>query len=266
MAVSKIRTAKNGRMSRTDSSYFPEPTAENKAIVAEALSNGNSSIPTENTLHKKSTLDFNFTRVPNLVDALMGYGTFLNSAGLSDQLLTYVLVFAYGHLYDSTPRHALCVKKRPGSLHAGLWNLPGGKVQKDEAWDKAALRELEEEIGRKGSFPQLVGAIMPSQLDLNIDKPFMVLIYRTLLNASNKPLSFPVEQTADWKLIKSMGGKEFVPSVAVICSLIAAEQTGFIIQDTFWDVQSTAKTSQAVVTLYHEVGKLPNKKKERFTT
>jgi len=42
----------------------------------------------------------------------------------------------------------ILLQRRPlGAVHGGLWEFPGGKVEKGESPEKAALRELEEELG-----------------------------------------------------------------------------------------------------------------------
>lgn len=40
------------------------------------------------------------------------------------------------------------VQQRPkGTMHAGLWEFPGGKVEPGESPERAAARELQEELG-----------------------------------------------------------------------------------------------------------------------
>lgn len=42
----------------------------------------------------------------------------------------------------------LLMQKRPdGKHHAGLWEFPGGKVEKGESPENALVREIEEELG-----------------------------------------------------------------------------------------------------------------------
>lgn len=72
----------------------------------------------------------------------------------------YVLIFAVPSFYQELPRHCLLVKKPPNSMHAGLFNLPGGKLLHQEMPLMAAIRELQEETGLDGSFPKQLGKLL----------------------------------------------------------------------------------------------------------
>ena len=42
----------------------------------------------------------------------------------------------------------VCLQQRPpGKAHAGLWEFPGGKVERGESPDAALVREIAEELG-----------------------------------------------------------------------------------------------------------------------
>ena len=49
-------------------------------------------------------------------------------------------------LVDPDGRVLIC-KRPPGRSMAGLWEFPGGKVEKAEAPEQAVIRELREELG-----------------------------------------------------------------------------------------------------------------------
>ena len=49
-------------------------------------------------------------------------------------------------LVDADGR-VLLQQRPPGKAMAGLWEFPGGKVEKDETPEAALIRELEEELG-----------------------------------------------------------------------------------------------------------------------
>lgn len=44
-------------------------------------------------------------------------------------------------------RQVLLHRRPLGTVHGGLWEFPGGKVEKGESPENAALRELDEELG-----------------------------------------------------------------------------------------------------------------------
>ena len=43
-------------------------------------------------------------------------------------------------------QHILCARKKTGSPNAGLWELPGGKLESGESHDSCLKRELKEEL------------------------------------------------------------------------------------------------------------------------
>ena len=59
--------------------------------------------------------------------------------------LTFLFVVAVA-LIDGDGR--VLMHKRPdGTIHGGLWEFPGGKVEPGETPENAAVREMEEELG-----------------------------------------------------------------------------------------------------------------------
>ena len=62
--------------------------------------------------------------------------------------MTEILLVAAAALVDVDGRVLLC--KRPHGKHlAGMWEFPGGKVEKGETPEACLIRELEEELGIK---------------------------------------------------------------------------------------------------------------------
>ena len=62
--------------------------------------------------------------------------------------MTDILLVAAAALIDVDGRVLLC--KRPHGKHlAGMWEFPGGKVEKGETPEACLIRELDEELGIK---------------------------------------------------------------------------------------------------------------------
>ena len=166
------------------------------------------------------------------------------------QLREYVIVMACPKLYQEIQAHILLVKKRPGSLHEGCFNLPGGSINGNEKPETAALRELLEETGQKGTFPQLVGAIIPSTWDYDPasgQPPFLVHVLRTLIEP-DQPLSMMPDQPAQWFPLTMLQRVNCVPNTPIIASLVAIEYREFILQDSYFLVGE--KKSQQIITTY----------------
>eukprot|EP00967_Tisochrysis_lutea_P038217 scaffold45820_cov19-Tisochrysis_lutea.AAC.1 len=69
---------------------------------------------------------------------------FCSSPALCAQLLlSFELILL--HLCQKTPR--LVLQRPPGKANAGLWELPGGKLDEGETPEGALVRELREELG-----------------------------------------------------------------------------------------------------------------------
>ena len=166
-------------------------------------------------------------------------------ATFNNRVSEMVIVFAHAHLYQEAPRHALVVKKRPSSLHAGMYNLPGGKLngipdsgtKKDtiEEPAAAALRKLKEETNCEGTFPQLLGVIAPVEWISPDDAPYLVYIYRVIL-APNQTCQGTEDQPASWQPIQDANNGKWVPNAPLILSLCASGMRDFVIQDTHWPV------------------------------
>jgi len=61
----------------------------------------------------------------------------------------------------------LVARRHADAIRGGLWELPGGKVERDETAEAAALREVEEEVGI--ARPALIGAPQPLAVSAHSD-------------------------------------------------------------------------------------------------
>jgi 8-oxo-dGTP diphosphatase len=67
-------------------------------------------------------------------------------------------------IYDESGRILLLKRSMRSMNYPGKWELPGGKVDPGERFDKAILREVKEETGLDGSIRRYIGsavAILP---------------------------------------------------------------------------------------------------------
>ncbi len=93
---------------------------------------------------------------------------------------TTMLVAAVA-LIDDAGR-VLMQKRRKDSVHGGLWEFPGGKVEPGETPESAAMREIEEELGvaldGKALAPVTFasGAAHPA----GPPRPLVILLYRCM--------------------------------------------------------------------------------------
>lgn len=69
-------------------------------------------------------------------------------------MIQYVVCYAK----SSNGLVPLILKNKPKHLE-GMWNLPGGKLEKDETPVAGGLRELKEETGLVGKNPEYMGCI-----------------------------------------------------------------------------------------------------------
>lgn len=94
------------------------------------------------------------------------------------KISTLLLVVAVALIGDGG--RVLMQKRRSGSMHGGLWEFPGGKVEAGETPEQAALREIEEELGVRpdpaglGPLSFASGFLPP---DDGSGRPLVILLY-----------------------------------------------------------------------------------------
>lgn len=139
-----------------------------------------------------------------------------------------VLVHAVSHQYSDAQRRVLLVRKTDRSpYHPGCLNLPGGHVKLGEDIVEAALRELEEETGLNGTWPQYMGCIRPPEEERETDSDFIVYIYRAQVSPF-KTLQSEPDQPASWFTLPRLARliscppQKFIPNLTVLLSLLVA--------------------------------------------
>ncbi len=68
-----------------------------------------------------------------------------------------IIIAAGGVLWHSHDQDRLAVVRR--NRYGGDWTLPKGKVQRDESWEDAAQREVQEETGYTASLGEFAGVV-----------------------------------------------------------------------------------------------------------
>ncbi len=97
----------------------------------------------------------------------------LNDLSTSEHAETIVarLIVVAAALVDASGR--VLMQRRPaGKAHAGLWELPGGKVETGETAAAALARELHEELGIMVD----EGDLQP--IDFAVDRKMVLLLFR----------------------------------------------------------------------------------------
>lgn len=138
-----------------------------------------------------------------------------------------VLAFATCDLYDRLYDKVLLVRKPSTSKFHPLWlNLPGGHVEKHELPAHAAVRELKEETGLDGTFPQYMGCIRPPREETDTPQDFVVFVYRLLVD-SKQPLKPEPNQPAYWLGLHGLSNAltenptlKLVPNLTVLLPLL----------------------------------------------
>ena len=93
------------------------------------------------------------------------------------EISTLILVSAVAML-DQTGR-TLLQKRRSGSMHGGLWEFPGGKLEAGESLESALLREIQEELGISLDETQLEPVTFSSGLSSTKSgyQPIVIFLY-----------------------------------------------------------------------------------------
>lgn len=97
------------------------------------------------------------------------------------QKISTPLVVSAVALLDST-RKVFMQQRNLASMHGGLWEFPGGKLEPGETPDGAGARELAEELGIALRAEDLipVGFAADSGQDPAIGRPVIILLYACL--------------------------------------------------------------------------------------
>lgn len=114
------------------------------------------------------------------------------------------------------PHHLLITRRLPGTVYAGYWEFPGGKIEPGETPEAAATREVAEELGVRlvpeTVIPHVVHTYEHAVVELHT-------VVGTLHPGSPPPANLAVEAHA-WRTLNELPWEEFLPSnVRVVTAL-----------------------------------------------
>jgi 8-oxo-dGTP pyrophosphatase MutT (NUDIX family) len=141
----------------------------------------------------------------------------------------YVLTFVRPTTGFMGSYYTYFVRKPKGSLHEGRLNLPGGKVEKGEKPHVAAVRELYEETGIHGMFPQYMGALRDVRDD------WSVLVYTVNLDpvSQGKQVRYDhnVHEVYRLDINDKTYRSQMLPNLPLILALCATNTRGWDLYD-----------------------------------
>lgn len=85
-------------------------------------------------------------------------------------------------------------QRPPGGHLAGSWEFPGGKLEPDESWEEALVRELREEIGVRA---RPLGLVEERRFDYP-ERTVRLRFYRVGLEPGDEPRSLEADAPLRW--------------------------------------------------------------------
>ncbi|MBI2085481.1 MAG: NUDIX hydrolase [Candidatus Aenigmarchaeota archaeon] len=106
----------------------------------------------------------------------------------------------------------LLIKRARGS-YSGLWGLPGGKIERDEHVNEAAIREIKEECGIETKFKSYLGLISEHLVE-NRTTTMHFLLHVCELETENISVTSSDEGEVKWFATGDLIGikREIIPS------------------------------------------------------
>lgn len=252
-------------------SYFPKPTPELAKVVADDQQRGEQErkdrAARELQLANVARASSDDVRPPanNRLEETKLHAIASDFLTQFPTAKRYVIVYGVKDFFRADSHYTILVKKPDDcKMHAGLFNLPGGKIEKQvlrnhateqdtehyEFPDNAAVREFGEETGYVASFPTLCGLIAPSYNQKTFDPdycpdPFLVYCYKAIYSIAPylgerddpPPVLSHVDVTKSFQW-KDEGSKiQTVPNIPLILALFHADVAGWILKEHDWSKQ-----------------------------
>lgn len=104
----------------------------------------------------------------------------------------------------------LLLVRRGHGPAAGLWSVPGGRVESGETLAEAVLRELAEETGVDGVCDELLGWVE----HIDEDHHFVILDFRVTVFDPADPVAGSDANEAAWVLLDEVAGLNLVDGLA----------------------------------------------------
>lgn len=243
--------------------FFPTPTPELAKVVADDQQRGEQDRKDrELQLANVARVSSNDNRPPannRLEEAKLTAiaSDFLNQFPSAKR---YVIVYGVKDFFRADSHYTILIKKPDDcKMHAGLFNLPGGKIEyrvPDGAtllsWEDpsdAAVREFGEETGYVASFPTLCGLITPCYNQQSFDPdccppPFLVYCYKAIYSIApyQGQHDDPPPVMTEVDVAKSFQWKDgCVPNIPLILSLFHADVAGWILKEDDWSKRESGQ-------------------------
>lgn len=144
---------------------------------------------------------------------------------------------------DST----ILIRKNRPEWQRGLLNLPGGKIEKGETPEAAAIRELKEETGYNTSYVSVMGIIQDGFSRIYCVKS----IITSYGNMNPRVMETEIPEWCDYQSIINDPG--LIPNLKIIIPLMRAGKRDWIIKDSYRGEKASTHTVEITISTNNSI-------------